>query len=279
MSADTRIAHRPRRRRRLLAVVLVAMAVLVAGCSDAPTEAEIEMADDGIDPSIVSIFVADGLLPVVEELGTIFLIQHPGTTFQYSTKPSEELADRVRDGFRPTLWVDRDDVLEEFADDPATRGPAAPFGEDVFQWVAWEDFPDARKLTLDVFGGGAQPARSGICEPEPPCGVAARAVLDAAGVVPEPDVETESGRDLESRIAKGDFDTALVYRSDASRIYTRFTQLELPDPTMGTLTYETISMADDPVVAEFQNWIVTSPQAQDVLVKRGLRERGSRAAP
>ena len=95
----------PRRDRhrtsRLVLALLASLVVLVAGaCSDAPTEKEIAMADDGIDPSIVPIFTSENLLPAVQQLGQVFLIDHPGTTFQYIAKDAETLGRRVSDGIR-----------------------------------------------------------------------------------------------------------------------------------------------------------------------------------
>jgi molybdate transport system substrate-binding protein len=259
-------------RTRSLGAILLALVLLAVGCSDAPTEEEIERADDGIDPSIVSVFVSEPMLEVVQELGDVFLIQHRGTTFQYIAKPSEDLAGRVAGGFRPAMWIDRPEILAPFVSDEDTVGPPAPVGEDVMQFIVIEDYKGPT-LTLDVFGAGANDATSGLCEPAAPCGVAARAILDQAGVVPEPDALKVNGVAIVAAIRLGEIQTSLVYRSEASRLFGLFAFVELPEPTIGMLTYQSISMVDLPVATEFQNWIATSPEATEILIKRGYRSR------
>lgn len=263
--------------RRSLGAVLAALLLLLAGCSDAPTEEEIERADDGIDPSIVAIFVSEPLLPVIEELGNVFLIQHNGTTFQYIAKPSDDLAARVANGFRPALWIDDRETIAPFADDGDVYGAPTPVGDDVMQFIVVRDY-DGPPLTLEVFGPGAEPAASGLCDPEPPCGVAARDILEQAGVEPEPDVTSADPAALLPAMRAGEFQTSLLYRSQVARLYTIFDVLTLPDPTIGAFTYESISMQDLPVAAEFQDWIATSPSAAEILTKRGLRDREATVA-
>lgn len=261
-------------RRRLTArlALLVAVLVLAGACSDAPTEKEIAMADDGIDPSIVTVFTSEDLLPVVQELGTLFLIDHPGTTFQYTAKGADVLGQRVDEGVRPSVWIDRAEVLQRFTTDGRATGPAQPVGDDAMQFVVYEDYAGP-KPTLEDFGDEAAPVRTGLCELAAPCGRGAQAVLDAEGITPRPDQTLEAGRNVVAKLADGTIDASLIYRTDAARLYTKFDYLSLPDPAVATLTYQSISLRENPVAQEFQSWIATSSDAEDVLVKLGLRVR------
>lgn len=265
----------PRRDRhrtsRLVLALLASLVVLVAGaCSDAPTEKEIAMADDGIDPSIVPIFTSENLLPAVQQLGQVFLIDHPGTTFQYIAKDAETLGRRVSDGIRPALWIDEARALDPH--EAQAIGEPAPVGDDVVQFVRYRDYKGPAP-TLEVFGAGSFPARSALCDVEVPCGRAARAILDDAGITPEPDAMLPTGRDVVAAAAKGEVDTSLLYRSDTARLWTAFKLLPLPDPTIGARTYQSLRMRDDTIANGFQTWIATSPDADAVLVKLGLRPR------
>lgn len=266
-----------RRASRLALAVLAALLVLLAGaCSDAPTEKEIAMADDGIDPSIVPIFTSEALLPAVEQLGTVFLIDHPGTTFQYTAKDADTLSRRVGDGVRPVLWIDDADVLAPFVGEAV--GAPGPVGDDVMQFVRYEDYKGATP-TLEFFGPGTFPARSGLCEVTAPCGRAAQDILTQAGVTPDADVVAPTGREVVSAAATDQVDTALLYRSDTARLWTKFKLLPLPDPAIGAETYESLRLRDDPIGESFQSWIATSADADAILVKLGLRPRPGVSAP
>jgi molybdate transport system substrate-binding protein len=271
--------HAPRPRPLAARLVLTLLAaLLVAGavaCSDAPTAKEIEKADDGIDPSIVPIFTSDALLPVVQQLGTVFLIDHAGTTFQYTAKESDVLSQRVRDGYRPALWIDLDQVLEPFTTDTAARGPAQPMGNDTMQFVVSEEY-EGPNPTLEVFGSERSPARTGLCETAAPCGAAAEQILADEGITPAPDNVYPAGINVIAALKDNQIDAALIYRSDATRLFTRLRFFPLPDPDVAVRTYETLRLRDDAIGEEFQSWIATSPEADSILVKWGYRPRPGR---
>jgi hypothetical protein len=269
----TRGPGRRRYRARLVLSVLAALAVIVtAACSDAPTEREIKAADDGVDPSIIPIFTSEALLSTVQALGTVFLIDHPGVTFQYTAMDADTVASRVGDGVRPSLWIDRADVIASLAGGPDAKGAPAPVGDDPMEFVVYKDFKGTRP-TLEAFGAGTFPARAGLCETTAPCGSAGDEILEQAGIEPDPDVLVPTGRELVNAFAQGKVDTALLYRSDAARLWTAFKLLPLPDPTIGALTYESLRLRDDAVGEAFQSWIATSPDAAAILIKLGLRPR------
>ena len=272
MTPTARPGDRHLGRRLVLALLGAALLVAAVACSDAPTEKEIAMADDGVDPSIVPIFTSEDLLTVAQDLGTVFLIDHPGVTFQYIAKPPDVLGERVRSGVLPVLWIDEAQVLEPFVSDAAARGEPAPVGDDVVQFVLYKTYTGP-KPTLEVFGAGTFPTRSGLCDAAVPCGRGALEVLEAAGVTPEPDLTFPTGRELVDGFVDEQLDTALMYRSDAARIWTAFKLQPMPDPTIGTRTYESLRLRDDPIGESFQKWIASSPEADAILVKRGLRAR------
>jgi len=268
--------RRPTTSRLVLALLAALLAVGAVACSDAPTKKEIEKADDGIDPSIVPIFTSEALLPVVQELGSVFLIDHAGTTFQYSAKEPSVLAQRVRDGVRPALWIDLAQVLEPFASDTAANGPPQPMGNDTMQFVVTEAYGGPNP-TLEIFGDGPSPARTGLCEPAAPCGLAAQKLLTDEGITPAPDTVYPEGINVVAALKEEQIDAALLYRSDANRIRTRLRFFPLPDPGVGERTYQTLRLREDAIGEEFQSWIATSPDAEAILVKWGYRPRPGRA--
>lgn len=264
--------------RRLTAPLAVLLAVLLLGaCSDAPTPEEIALADDGLDPSIVSIFTAEELLPTVQQLGTLFLVHHAGTTFQYTAKPSDELTQRVSEGVRPAVWIDRSEVLAAVARDGMTTGPAQPVGVDPMQFVVYEEYVGPTP-TLEDFGPGTSPVRTGLCDVAVPCGRGARQVLEQAGITPEPDQVFETGRAVVGALDRNEINASLLYRTDAASLRSKFDFVPLPDPTVALLTYQSVALSDNAVAHEFQTWIATSKEAENILIRQGLLSRSGRGA-
>jgi molybdate transport system substrate-binding protein len=221
------------------------------------------------------VFTSEELLPAIQELGTLFLIDHPGTTFQYTAKSADVLSQRVDEGVRPSVWIDRAEVLQPFTGEGVATGPAQPVGDDVMLFVVWEEYTGPRP-TIEAFGSGDGPAKTGLCDAAVPCGRGAAAVLEREGITPDPDEVFEDGRTVVGRLADRTIDTSLIYRTDAARVYTKFEYLPLPDPAVGAVTYQSLSLRDAPVAQEFQSWIATSDDAAEVLVRLGLRARPGR---
>jgi molybdate transport system substrate-binding protein len=256
---------------RLVLAVLASLLLLVtAACSDAPTEKEIAMADDGVDPSIIPIFTSEQLLRTVTELGTIFLVDHPGITFRYTAKDPDTLSQRVREQTRPALWIDDAEVLAPFIGDPAAVGAPVRVGDDVMHFIVNRNYA-GENPTLEVFGPGTFPTATALCDTSIPCGSTAHEILRQAGVTPEPDATVAVAREAMVKVADNTYQTSLLYRTDAAGLYTGFRLVALPDPTIGAKTYQSLRMSDNATAAAFQTWIDQSPDAAAILVKFGYR--------
>lgn len=253
------------------AVLATVLLILTSACSDAPTEQEIAMADDGVNPSIVSIFTSEELLPVVRELGTRYRFDHSGVTFLFTAKDPEGLATTTRTGTRPALWIDWAEALAPVVSDPGVVGSPVPVGDDVMQFLVTRNY--GQRVPLEVFGAGDYPVASVLCATTLPCGPAARAILEQAGVTPKPDATLARTQEILVAMRDDVYQTTLMYRSNASSLFTAFRVIALPDPTIGARAIESLRFTEDAVGADFQSWIAESPEAQEILVKRGFRDR------
>ena len=143
------------------------------------------------------------------------------------------------------------------------------------QFVVCEEYTGPRP-TLEDFGVRRRHRPStGLCDAAVPCGRgAAGGARRTRASRPQPDADLRGrAQRRRSKLADGTIDTSLIYRTDAARVYTKFEYLPLPDPTVGAVTYQSISLQETPVAQEFQSWIATSTDAEAILVKLGLRAR------
>lgn len=272
--------HRASRRRRsrgarrlALAITLVLIA-LVTACSDAPTAKEIEKADDGVDPSVVTVLAPKGLQQVVVELGARFSETTRGIAITYVPANDSGDGEQFVGGYRPSMWIDAASELAPYLSDPKASGAPARFGETPLMFAVHEDLAGVPR-SLAVFGSDASPLSSGLCEDTAPCGIAAREALGQAGVEADPDLVRPDGRELITALSKKEVDAVIVYRNDVARVYSIVDEEPLPiaDPTIGQIEYQSLVFGRVPVAAEFQRWIVSSPDAAAVLARFGFLPR------
>ena len=271
---------RPTRRRRptpiIRLILLIGLALIVAttgvACSDAPTEIEIERADDGVDPSIVIVMITKDLEPVMEQLGETFAETRRGATFRYVVEEPDELAARIDSGYRPSLWVDNAAAIGPHASDPTAQGAPAPFGEAIMTMVVHDELPREPRPTLAAFGGESVIA-SGICGPTFACGVGARLVLDDADIVADPVLDDATPAEIIEGLQTRTIDAALVYRPEAARLGSFINIVPVPDPSIGRLEYQSIVFGRSPFASEFQRWLGSAPEATEILIRYGWRNQ------
>ena len=274
---DQRRASSPRRSRRargLAAALVLVLLGLATACSDAPTAKEIEKADDGVDPSLVTVLAPKALQQVVVELGARFSESSRGIAITYvPTEPGED-GERFVGAYRPSMWIDDAALIAPYASDPKALGPPVRFGETPLLFVVHEDRADVPRSPA-IFGSETSRLRSGLCDDTAPCGAAARTLLVQVGVDPDPDLVLPDGRELVAALLRKEVDAVIAYRNDVARAYPVVDIEPLPgdDPTAEQIDYQTIVFGQVPVAAEFQRWIATSPDAAAVLAQFGFLPR------
>lgn len=270
---------RSRRARGLAAALVLVLIGLATACSDAPTAKEIEKADDGVDPSVVTVLAPKGLQQVVVELGARFSETNRGIAITYVPADESEDGERFVGGYRPSMWIDAEAELAPFASDPKALGAPTRFGETPLLFVVHRDRADVPR-TPAVFGSEASPLRTGLCDEAAPCGAAARALLGQVGVDPDPDLVLPDGRELVAALLKKEVDAVIAYRNDVARAYPVVSIETLPggDPTAEQIDYQTLVFGQVPIAAEFQRWISSSPDAATVLAQFGFLPRNASRA-
>jgi molybdate transport system substrate-binding protein len=68
-----------------------------------------------------------------------------------------------------------------------------------------------------------------LCEPQVPCGAATERLLDIAGVTAEPDTLEGDVRDTTGKVALGEVDAALIYRTDAAAMADEIDTIDVPE--------------------------------------------------
>ncbi|MFD0557252.1 molybdate transport system substrate-binding protein [Stackebrandtia endophytica] len=241
--------------RRALATLGVA-AVAATGCTAA----------DATDADTITVFAAASLTEVFTDLGERFEADNPGTTVNFSFAGSSGLAQQILGGapadvFASAATTNMDQVSAETASAPRVFATneleiAVPPGNpgDV---TGLADFADP-DLTI------------AICEASVPCGQAATAAFEAAGITPQPDTLERDVKAVVTKVVLGEVDAGLVYRTDV--LAADVTGITFPESAHARNDYPiaTLKTASHPNLAESFVEYVLSEVGHEVLSAAGF---------
>ncbi|MFM7068304.1 MAG: substrate-binding domain-containing protein [Actinomycetes bacterium] len=190
----------------VIAGVLFAGVLAASGCGQAENLSEASKQR----PVTIRVLAASSLADVLPQLVAAFRRTDPAVRVEASTGPSSALVAQVDAGVDADLVItaDRDTAL-------AARPKGGPAPAEVATNVMVIGVPkgnpgNVRSLT-DL---GRTDLLVGWCAPQVPCGRYSRRIVDLAGVRPAVDTEEPDAKSLVAKIAAGDLDAGLVYRTD-----------------------------------------------------------------
>jgi molybdate transport system substrate-binding protein len=111
-----------------------------------------------------------------------------------------------------------------------------------------------------------------VCAPEVPCGAAAQAVADDAGVTLQPDSEEQSVTDVLGKVTSGEADAGLVYVTDVITAGDDVQGIEFPeaDSVVNDYPIATVADSDNPDLAQAFVDHVLSDEGRRVLADAGF---------
>jgi molybdate transport system substrate-binding protein len=105
----------------------------------------------------------------------------------------------------------------------------------------------------------------GLCAEEVPCGALARQAVDDAGVTPVPDTEEPDVRSLLAKVAGGELDVGIVYRTDVLAAGDAVRGIDLDV----VATYPIAALDDGATAAAFVDFVL-SDEGQAILADHGF---------
>jgi len=262
-------------RDRLARLTLVAVAVAVAvvaglaACSDDPDGA----AGSGTDRpprATVTVFAAASLTEAFTALGDAFEAAEPGVSVELSFGPSSELATQIAEGAPADVLASADErTMAAAVDAGSIEGEPTVFATNGMEIAVpagnpggvdgLDDFADADLVI-------------GLCAQDVPCGRLARQVLGSAGVEPSIDTDEADVKALLAKIASGDLDAGLVYRTDVRAADDDVDGITLPEEHQVVTRYPIapVATAAQPDLAEDFVAFVASPEGRAILERFGF---------
>ena len=258
-------------RRRLGGALCLVLGLAAACGSDDDRDAaasDTTVAESDLDGSI-TVYAAASLTDAFGEAAEDFTDANPDVTVELNLAASSSLREQILAGapgdvFASANTSNMDQVVEAgAADDPEvfTRNsleivvPAGnPAGVD-----GLDDFADPDLLI-------------GLCAAEVPCGEFGREVLANAGVTPAQDTDEPDVRSLLTKVAAGELDAGIVYRSDVLAAGDDVEGIEIPDDVNVIAEYPiaTLTESGAPEVADAFVEFLLSDDGQAILESWGF---------
>jgi molybdate transport system substrate-binding protein len=256
--------------RRLPAAAVVALAL--AGCASGPAAPGAAAPGPAGGPALtgpVTVFAAASLTGAFGRIGADFQAAHPGVEVTFNFGASSALARQIVSGAPADVFAAASpDTMRTVTAAGAAAAPQV-FVRNRLQIAV----PAGNPGRVSGLADFADEDRTlALCAPQVPCGAAAATVLRAAGVTARPDTLEQDARATLSKVALGEVDAALVWRTDVLAAGDRVQGIAVPEADRAVNDYlvATLAAARDPGAARAFVAHVLSSDGRRILADAGF---------
>ncbi|WP_430647599.1 molybdate ABC transporter substrate-binding protein [Agromyces sp. GXS1127] len=259
-----------------LAVAAVGALAACSGGTDGPgsTAAVREGASgtpsgDALEAGTLTVFAAASLTDAFEELADRFEARHPDVRVVLNLGGSAALAQQVVAGAPADVYAAAAEAPMAAVVDAGLADDPVVFATNTLELAVPPGNP-AGVAGLDDLGRAE--LRIALCDASVPCGSASAALLDEAGVAAAPDTLEPDVRAVLTKVALGEVDAGLVYRTDVRAAGDGVEGVEVAAAASVVNRYPIAALADAPharAAAAFAEF-VTGPDGRAVLERLGF---------
>ena len=261
------------RSRRMPRAAATSLAALVlAGCASAgaggaspsttPSEADVE-------PTTLTVFAAASLTEAFDELAGRFESEHPSVRVTLSYGGSAALAQQVAEGAPVDVFASAAEPPMQTVVDAGLATDPMVFATNTLELVVPAGNPAAVTGLADLADADLRVA---LCDASVPCGAASVKLLEQAGVVAAPDTLESDVKAVLTKVALGEVDAALVYRTDVIAAGDQVEGIEVPGAASVVNRYPIAALTeagDADTAADFVAF-VTGDAGRAVLAEAGF---------
>ena len=258
--------------RRLLGGVLCLALGVAAACggdddSDAAASGT-TVAESHLDGSI-TVFAAASLTDAFSEAAEDFMAANPDVTVELNLAASSALREQILAGAPSDVFASANSSnMEQVVEAGAADRPEI-FTRNALEIVV----PAGNPADVDGLDDFADTdLLIGLCAAGVPCGELSREVLADAGVAPAQDTDEPDVRSLLTKVAAGELDAGIVYRSDVLAAGDEVEGIEIPDDVNVVAEYPiaTLTESGAPEVADAFVEFLLSDDGQAILESWGF---------
>lgn len=263
--------------RALTATCAAVLVVVLAACGSSSEPAGPARADgptgDGLTAEL-TVLAAASLEPVLDELASAFVGEHPGARFAPVTYDgSSTLATQLVEGARADVLVTADTTsLQTVLDAGLVDGEPVVVATNTLQVVVPAGNPDGVGSLADLAALSADGGKVVLCAEQVPCGAAAASVLAAARATLTPASLEQNVTAVLTKVAAGEADAGLVYRTDVRKAGSSVEGVDVPESADAVNSYPAAVLADAtaPDAARAFVAFLASDEARSLLAAHGF---------
>ncbi|GAA1055810.1 molybdate-binding protein [Agromyces luteolus] len=257
----------------LAAAVVGVLAACAGGAGDAdgtggPGPATPSTAD-ALESGTITVFAAASLTDAFEELAARFEERHPEVDVVLNLGGSAALAQQVVAGAPADVFAAAAEPPMATVVDAGLADDATVFATNTLELAVPTGNP-AGIAGLDDLA--REELRIALCDESVPCGAAAATLLDEAGVDAAPDTLESDVKAVLTKVALGEVDAGLVYRTDVRSSGGSVEGIDVPAAASVVNRYPIAALAEapHPAAAAAFTAFVTGPEGRDVLDRLGF---------
>lgn len=175
----------------------------------------------------VTVLAAASLTDSFQSLADELADEHPDVEIVFSFGPSSGLVEQALAGAPADVLATADTrTMDNAVAGDIIDGDPIVFARNALTLAVPTGNPGGVTTLADL---ARDELRIALCEPQVPCGAAAERLLDLAGVTAAPDTLESDVRDAAGRVALGEVDAALIYRTDAAAMADGIDAIDVPE--------------------------------------------------
>lgn len=256
---------RPLRIARRTAMAATALVVAACGGGGDSTEAV-----SGEPSGRLTVLAAASLTESFSAFEAELEGQYPDLDISISYGPSSGLVEQVLAGAPADVLATADtSTMDNAVAGGAVAGDPMIFARNTLTLAVPKGNPGGVTSLADL---ARDELRIALCEQQVPCGAAAEQLLDMAGVKAAPDTLENDVKDVIGKVALGEVDAAVVYRTDAAAGGERIETVDVPEADEVVNDYPVVILGGAPnrTAAEAFVAALTGEPGQDVLAGAGF---------
>jgi molybdate transport system substrate-binding protein len=253
------------RSRIRLAAILLAVAVVAAGCGG---NDDTSGGSSGAgSPTEIKVFAAASLTAAFNKLGEQYTAANGGTEVTFNFAGSQALATQIQQGAPADVFASADvpnmDKVKDLVDAPQN------FASNLLQIVVEKGNPKGVKTLEDLANPDLKVV---LAAPDVPAGKYARQMLDKAGVKVNPVSEEDNVKAVVTKVSLGEADAGIVYTTDVTAGGDKIQGVDIPKDQNVTATYPIATVKAGKQQQQAQAFVdlVRSPSGQQVLESFGF---------
>jgi molybdate transport system substrate-binding protein len=252
-------------------VCAAVVALILAGCGAGTRAATAKPGDSSGVTGDVAVFAAASLTESFTRLGKDFEADNPGSTVTFNFAGSSALATQITQGAPADVYAAASTATMKVVTDAGdSDGTPVTFIRNQLVIAVPKGNPKGIKALSDLSGPGLKVA---LCAEQVPCGAAAKAALNAAGVRLTPVTLEQDVKSALGKVKLGEVDAALVYRTDARSAVSDVDGIEFPESAGAVNDYPLVVLRNAPNKPAAQAFVayVQSYQAKALLTAAGFQ--------